>query len=125
MEITAGVRSETMTLWSSDGVARTWQFEDLFRAASLVQPVRRSVRDLLHADEIDTERLNDLPPDSIRRIAAADLSSPLIEVDGLGIVDGFHRVARAHLSGETELLVATLSIDDLLAIPHSSHDPSA
>ena len=124
MEITSDVRSETMTLWSSDGTARTWQFEDLFRAASLVQPVRRSVRELLDADEIDTERLRDLPPDSIRRVAAADLSAPLIEVDGLGVIDGFHRVARAHLSGEAELLVATLSVDELLAIRHSCHNAS-
>lgn len=124
MEITSGVRSETMTLWSSDGAGRTWQFEDLFRAASLVQPVPRSVRELLDADEIDTGRLRDLPPDSIRRAAAADLSAPLIEVDGLGVIDGFHRVAKAHLSGEPELLVATLSVDQLLAIRHSCHDPS-
>lgn len=124
MEITSGVRSETMTLWSSDGAVRTWQFEDLFRAASLVQPVRRLVRELLDADEMDTERVRDPSPDSIRRIAAVDLSYPLIEVEGLGVIDGFHRVARAHLSGETELLVASLSVDELLAIPHSCHDAS-
>lgn len=113
-----------MTLWCSDGTARTWQFEDLFRAASLVQPARRPVLELLPADEADIGRLRSPSPDSVRRIAAADLSYPLLEVDGLGVIDGFHRVARAHLSGETELLVATLSVGELLAIPHSCHNGS-
>lgn len=122
MTITSGVRSETMTLWSSDGVVRTWQFDDLFRAASSVRPVRRLVRELLDADNFDPERVRDLPPDSTRRVAAADLSSPLIEVDGLGVIDGLHRLAKAHLSGETELLVATLSVDELLAVAHSTLD---
>lgn len=116
MTVTSGTRSETMTLWSSDGATRTWQFDELFRAASASPAEPAPVRELLEADEwarlfvsLDPPRLRDLPEDALRRIAAADLSFPLIKVEEIGLVDGFHRLAKAHLAGIRKVSVVSLS----------------
>jgi len=54
-----------------------------------------------------------------RQVWAADPDQPLLAVAGLGLIDGMHRLVRAMVDGRSHVALVTLSLTDLLALPHA------
>lgn len=108
------------------GINFWWEFSQLFKH-SLNLPTKF----------VEIEKLNKLDTDhwfesrspqptlhaiaaEIKRIERADTTYPCIIISGLGMVDGSHRMMKAHLSDRTKIKCVEFTISDLMEIPHST-----
>lgn len=93
-----------------------WLTERLWRAAEGL-PVRRvAIADIAEFDQ-DCWFVDRRVPtcravaEHARRIAAADLSHPIILASDGQLMDGGHRIAKAWLAGETEIAAVRFEVD--------------
>jgi hypothetical protein len=111
---------------ATDTEEHEWQLSDVLASAATRPVTYVAVHDFEQLDEdvwfAGTGRaptLRELASE-YGQVQAADLERPLLAVDGLGLLDGTHRIVRALVEGRSELPMVSLSLDELLGLPHST-----
>ena len=107
-----------------DGQTFTWLLQDIFSVSHTKQVKKYAIEKLGILDnESWFQRIRRKPTlraitEEFHRIEGVDLSIPILMIKPFGIVDGYHRIAKAHLRSEDYIDCVEFSIPELMSFPH-------
>jgi len=111
-------RGATRVLYSNpdeNGVVRYWYAQTIWRAAESAPVIQLDLSSIQLLDEVVWFGGPNNRQPTIRNVAEhaqdivnADMSHPIIMVRGGEIIDGAHRIARAHIEGRETIAAAVL-----------------
>ena len=110
---------------SIGGVSYEWSFTDLFKASSEKEILFLDIESL---GVLDTDPWFESIPKqpTLRRLVAeiiriekADCSYPCIVVEGIGVIDGAHRIVKTYLQNKSKINCVVFTIPELMKISHT------
>ena len=106
--------------FESGGVIKSWDVEKLWQEAEGKTPRKMSVKDLFlaHIDRY-VEWENEKDQNHEQRVNDADLSFPLLFNEKYGLMDGLHRLIKAHAMGVTEIDVVDVLAEEQIGVSNT------